>query len=181
MFFLWLDIYDGNPALAVFSGFVSVTRYFIEGMTVQEQRCLPEQSGYTLSPAAVNFPLQLSSFALTNLAQNSNSVVQQSCNGWYWGVAPAILVGITIRFLAAGVIHVSDRSKQAKKPLQDQLKTQKRAVCMLVVFLFVFQVLFILACWLILRDSGSTGIEPSSQSYSNETLLAFYAEVQGTT
>jgi len=34
------DIYDSIP-VALFSGLFSPTRYFIEGMTVAESRCLP--------------------------------------------------------------------------------------------------------------------------------------------
>jgi hypothetical protein len=41
---------DGKSATAVFSGIVSVTRFFIEGITVEELRCLPPQSGYTVEP-----------------------------------------------------------------------------------------------------------------------------------
>lgn len=104
------DIYDGNPAMALFSGIVSVTRYFIEGMTVQEQRSLPPQSGFTVEPTSVNFPFDLvGSFHLAGLAQNDLSVVQQTFNGWYWGVYPALMVGLSLRVLAAGVLHVSDR------------------------------------------------------------------------
>ena len=105
------DIYaEGNSGMALFAGIVSVTRYFIEGLTVQEQRCLPAQSGYTVEPTSVNFPVdKVASFHLTGLAQNDLSVVQFSCSGWYWGVYVAFMVGLSVRVLAAGVLHASDR------------------------------------------------------------------------
>jgi hypothetical protein len=68
------DIYEGNPVLALFVGFVSPTRYFVEALTVAEFRCLPEQSGYTQTAIASNFPQELNSFALIGLAQNDPSV-----------------------------------------------------------------------------------------------------------
>src|SRR5210317_149932 len=40
------------PALAVFSGFFSCTRFFVESLTVQERRCLPENTGFTVQPYA---------------------------------------------------------------------------------------------------------------------------------
>ena len=162
--------------MAIFSGFTSVTRYFIEGLAVQEQRCLPSQSGFTIDPTSVNFPLQLNSFSLVQLAQNSRSVVQRSCYGWYWGVLPALFVGITIRFLAGGVIHISDRSKQAKKPLWNDLMEPKEGIRtkkVLGIYLLVLLLLFILSCWLILANRGSTGILSASDLPSES--LAFLA------
>jgi hypothetical protein len=105
------DIYEGgNSATALFSGFTSVTRFFIEGITVQEQRCLPAQSGFTVEPTSTSFPVDLvGSFHLVGLAQNDLSVIQQSFNGWYWGVPSCFMVGLSLRVLAGGVLHISDR------------------------------------------------------------------------
>jgi hypothetical protein len=158
------DIYGDNDLLALFSGFVSPTRYFIEGLAVAEHRCLPEQSGFTQTAAAINFPQELNSFALLGLAQNDPSVREQSCSGWYWGVLPALLVGLTIRWAAAGAIHVSERSKQAKKPLWKEMKQQaaqkglsifKSTSMFVAVFLVVFAALFSLSSWTILRNTGA--------------------------
>jgi hypothetical protein len=158
------DIYEDNSVLALFVGFVSPTRYFIEGLTVAEFRCLPEQSGFTQTAIAINFPRELNSFALIGLAQNDSNVRQQSCSGWYWGVLPALLVGLTIRWAAAGAIHVSERPKQAKKPLWKEIKQQttqkglsvyKSTGMIVVVFVAVLAALFSLASWSILRSTGA--------------------------
>jgi hypothetical protein len=155
------DIYEDNSVLALFVGFVSPTRYFIEALTVAEFRCLPEQSGFTQTAIAINFPQELNSFALIGLAQNDPSVQEQSCSGWYWGALPALLVGLTIRWAAVGAIHVSERSKQAKKPLWTEIKQQtaqkglsifKSTGMLVVVFIFVLAALFSLASWTILSS-----------------------------
>jgi hypothetical protein len=154
------DIYEeGNDLLALFSGFISPTRYFIEGLTVSEYRCLPEQSGFTQTSAATNFPPEANSFALLDLAQNDSDVKEQSCSGWSWGALPAFLVGLTIRWIAAGAIHVSERSKQAKKPLSKSMKQEaaqkdlsifKSTKMLVAVFFVVFTALFSLSSWTIL-------------------------------
>jgi hypothetical protein len=157
------DIYGDNDLLALFSGFVAPARYFIEGLTVAEYRCLPEQSGCTQTAAAINFPQELNSFALLGLAQNDSSVREQSCSGWYWGVLPALLVGLTIRWVAAGTIHVSERSKQAKKPLLKEMKHEagqndlsifKSTRMFVAVFFVVFAALFSLSSWTIVRGAS---------------------------
>jgi hypothetical protein len=159
---LLADIYKDNSVLALFVGFVSPTRYFIEGLTVAEFRCLPEQSGFTQTAIAINFPQPLNSFALIGLAQNDSNVREQSCSGWYWGALPALLVGLTIRWAAAGAIHVSERAKQAKKPLWKEIKQQaaqkglsifKSTGMAVVMFVFVLAALFSVASWSILRSN----------------------------
>ncbi len=154
---------DGNGVMALFSGIFSVTRFFIESMTVQEQRCLPAQSGFTIDPSSVNFPIDIvGSFHLIGLAQNDLSVVQRSCNGWYWGVLPAFLVGISLRVLAAGVLHVSDRSRQNKKSLWIDLKkrplSQNKEFKVVASFVVLVLVLFAVTSWAILTTMGETGI-----------------------
>jgi hypothetical protein len=153
------DIYNGSSLLALFSSFASTTRFFIEGLTVAEHRCLPEQSGFTQTADAVNFPVELNSFGILGLAQNDGGVRVQSCSGWYWGVLPAFLVGLTIRVVAGSVIHVSDRSKQAKRTLWNEMQMQAsqkgifKGINMAVaVFVLVIAALFSLATWAILRE-----------------------------
>jgi hypothetical protein len=116
---------DGGEAVAIFSGLMTVRRFFVENMAVQELRCLPEQSGLTVDPTSVNFPIDsVGSFHLVGLGQNDLSVVQRSCRGWYWGVLPSFMVGLSIRVLALGTLHVSDRSRQNKKSLMYELKKE---------------------------------------------------------
>lgn len=172
------DIYaEGNGGLAVFSGIFSVTRYFMEGMMVQEQRCLPSQSGFTVEPTSVYFPVdQVGSFHLISLGQNDLSVVQISCTGWYWGVLPAFLVGLTVRILAAGVLHVSDRSRQNKKSLWGDFK--KRPLCrnrtfqIVTCFIILVFVLLVISAWIIVTPVGSTGILEPPQTEEEALALA---------
>ena len=100
-------------------GFFAVIRYAIEAILVGEQRCLMPQSGFTIQQDAVKFPMSQNSFEQLSLAQNDiGTVIDQSCDGWYWGFWRGLLVGIALRFIACGLIHVVNRRKQGKKPLR---------------------------------------------------------------
>jgi len=167
---------EGNSPTAVFSGLVSVTRYFIEGLTVAEQRCLPAQSGFTVEPTSINFPVDLvGSFHLVGLAQNDSSVVRFSCHGWYWGVLPAFMVGLSLRVLAAGVLHVSDRSKQAKKSLWFDLVrrplSKNKTIWIVAGFIVFVLALFVLSAFLILHSMGSTGQMEQPQNVNEAKQL----------
>ena len=132
-------------------------------MVVQDARCLPQQSGYTVHALTVTLPPEVNAFALIDLAQNDNGVVQRSCDGWYWSFWPAILVGLTIRFAAAGALHVCNRSKQAKHSMMDELRAvqpmYKNPILWWVGFFMAFFVLlFSLSVWLIQTNRGSSGL-----------------------
>eukprot|EP00977_Amphora_coffeiformis_P015415 scaffold4510_cov183-Amphora_coffeaeformis.AAC.100 len=94
-------------------------------MVVQDWRCLPPQSGYTIDDLTITLPPQVNSFALVQMAQHDKDVVYRSCDGWYWSWWPAFFVGLTVRFLAAGALHVCDRSKQAKHSFREELESIK--------------------------------------------------------
>ena len=145
------ELYD-NVALQLLFGFVSVTRWFIEALTVTEQRCLPEQSGYTLRDNAFNFPMEFNSLNLISLAQNDiDNATEQSCNGWYAYVLPCLMAGLTIRFATAGVIHIAGRSQQCKKPLLQEARSRKGAA-------FCWYVFGLCTYWIILGGlAGVTG------------------------
>ena len=70
------------------------------------------------------------------------TVTQRSFVGWYWGVLPALTVGVLIRWVAAGAIHVSDRSKQAKKSLFFTLNEDKRRYLVLGFYYMTLACLF---------------------------------------
>lgn len=114
---LYLDIYN-NTATAVFSGLFSPTRYFVEGLAVVESRVLPVQHGFT--DFGVNFNggiLQVSAFQITGLGLNDfGTITVSSSGGWYWSAIPAFFVGLWVRWMAAGLIHISNRSQQCKRP-----------------------------------------------------------------
>eukprot|EP00429_Kryptoperidinium_foliaceum_P013100 CAMPEP_0176028374 /NCGR_PEP_ID=MMETSP0120_2-20121206/13925_1 /TAXON_ID=160619 /ORGANISM="Kryptoperidinium foliaceum, Strain CCMP 1326" /LENGTH=179 /DNA_ID=CAMNT_0017361583 /DNA_START=341 /DNA_END=880 /DNA_ORIENTATION=- len=173
-----MDIYEeGSEPMAIFTGFVSVTRYFIEGLTVQEQRCLPEQSGFTVQDTSANFPLdRVGSFTLAGLAQNDLSVVQKSCTGWYWAVGPALMVGIFLRVLAGGVLHVSGRSRQNKTSLLKQFQKDTKLWIKVVAYMLCLIALFFFAAWLIVRVRGETGILPEEEAAAEVNPTDFFEE-----
>lgn len=160
------NLYDEeNTFLALFAGFVSPSRYFVEGVAVTEARCLPEQSGFTVdTDDAWNYHKYTESYSfsqeLTFMAQNDiESAISRSCSGWYWGLLPSLMVGITVRIAGALAIHLSGRSQQAKNSFKKELidAFNKRnhgggnfifiglgALILLLLF-------FGLSCWLILR------------------------------
>ena len=187
---MYKDIYESD-GMAVFSGILSVTRYFIEGMTVQELRNLPEQSGFTVQPSSVMFPYdKVGTFALTGFAQNDLSVVQKSGNGWYWGVLPAFMAGLFVRVLGLGALHVSDRSRQNKKSLLFELRKDplwsNGTFYYMVGYVVLTVALFALTVQTILATTGHTGIDPPPENsdgfvaLSNQTLEATFGANNGT-
>lgn len=153
---LYSDIYD-NPITGIFCGFFSPTRYFTESLAVSEHRCMPPQSGFTQA-VAPNFPPDQTAFAILGLAQNDSSVGNRSCDGWFWYVLPGIVVGLTIRVLAGGLIHVVGRSQQAKKSflvqIGEELKSPgpKTVTLVFTVYLIILGALISTSSWLILRQ-----------------------------
>jgi hypothetical protein len=95
------EIYSGGIVEHLAAWF-SVTRFFIEGLAVSEHRCLPEQSGWTVSEYSVNFDRNntLMFFERFGYAHHDPNATLVSCNGFYWGVLPSVFVGITIRYAA---------------------------------------------------------------------------------
>lgn len=147
-----------NEFTQLLLGFMSSTRYFVETIAVTEHRCLPAQSGFTLTDSATSFPLDMNSFAILGLAQNDfDNVIQRSCDGWYGDFLPPVFVGLTLRWLAAGLLHVAGRSKQAKRSLRQELASRegvefRHFFLGVAGYLAVLVLLFALASWLILRE-----------------------------
>jgi hypothetical protein len=110
------DIYANN-GIAVISAFVSSPRFFTETLTVSDFKCLPPSSGYTIANNfKKTFPVGKDSFSFVHLGQHDSHVNEGNCGGWNWGMFPAFMVGLTLRFIALGAIHTCQLSKQAKKP-----------------------------------------------------------------
>ena len=155
---LYEDIYS-SPFIALFCGFFSPTRYFAEGLAVSEHRCMPVQSGFTqvVTNVTNNIPPDKNSFAILSLAQNDSTVIVPSCNGWFWYVLPALMVGLTIRIAAGGLIHVVGRAQQAKRPffseIRRELSSNERKTTLFSCALYCIVLLGSIAVssWLILR------------------------------
>jgi len=163
---LYNALYD-NPALAVFSGFVSPIRFFVEGIAVSEAKCLPIQSGYTVDTIAFNYPDFEEKYpywhhALFMAHTDLDAAIVPSCNGWFWWVPAAFAVGITIHIVGGVAINFSGRSKQGKKSFRDEVigDFHKCRAGMKPVFILNGILVFIafagflaLSCWLILRTN----------------------------
>ena len=159
---MFSDIYN-NPALAIFSGFFSPLRFFVEGICVSEAKCFPVQSGYTVSPDAFNFPVFKESYSYwyesTYMAHTDiDEAIVQSCHGWYWWVPASVAVGVTIRLAGCIAINMSDRSKQGKKSLWTEICDGTITQLIFIIFqlisvLVIFVGLFLLSSWLILKES----------------------------
>lgn len=151
---LYKNLYANN-GMAIFSGLFSPTRWFIETLAVVESRCLPVQSGFT--DFGVNFvddATQVASYVILGLGmQDLGTITQMSFDGWYWGALPAFVIGCWVRWISFGLIHISDRAKQAKKPLRQILDVQLAVI--LFVYFMVLGGLTLSSIYLILRESSS--------------------------
>lgn len=166
---LYTSLYQ-NDVLAVFSGFVSPLRFFVEGLAVSESKCLPIQSGFPIDTNAFNrdkyqnrYPYwnHLTFMAHTDLVEAQIS----DCSGWYWWVGAVFAVGFTIRIAAGVAINLKDRTKQGKKSFTEEVAAdfnQCRAgtrsifqsfIVHGILVLIVFAGFFVLSSWLILKEN----------------------------
>jgi hypothetical protein len=114
------------------------------------------QSGYTLDDYSTNRDFSSTSFTTLGLAQNDLDVTMQTTKGWYWGIWPAILAGLVIRWGAGGAIHVVGRSKQAKRPFREDIRQRKRFAYWVAAYFVIFFTLFGIACWQIVAPTTRT-------------------------
>lgn len=99
--------------------------------------------------------LQVASWRLLSEALNDfGNAIQRGCKGWYWGALPSLVVGLTIRWMAGGVNHLSGRSQQAKKPIMKTLAQNNASVIALVLYLIVLIVLLAVSIILMLRKTS---------------------------
>ncbi|CAB9504093.1 Putative white-brown complex homolog protein 30 [Seminavis robusta] len=156
---LYAELYS-NPVYGLICGFFSPTRFFTEGLAVSEHRCLPAQSGFTQEPYAVNFPPDKTAFAILGLAENDSTVTTRTCNGWFWYILPCIMVGVTIRIAAGGLIHVVGRSQQAKRSFSAEIKAEiksngpKTTTFTFVLYMIVLLASITISTWLLLRQAA---------------------------
>lgn len=136
------EFYD-NGFLGFLAGIFPVNRYALEQLIVSEQRCLMQQSGFAIEVGAANFPLEANSYNVIGYAQHDfNTVIEQSCNGWYWSILPAILVGLTIRLVAGAAIHCTNRGRCGQKSLLYALTHDKNFKTGAIIYVAVIVVFF---------------------------------------
>jgi Fe2+ transport system protein B len=80
------------------------------------------------------------------------NAVRWSCVGWYWSVLPAILIGITVRYMAIGSMHAFYRGQQTKKSLWFVIRRSMRVTAVVVMYFLVFVGLFAVTTWSFIRD-----------------------------
>ena len=159
-----------NNFMAVFAGFVSPARFFVEGIAVSEAKCLPVQSGFPAGENAFNrteFERSYPYFQWQTYMGHTDLAGAETfgCNGWYWWVGAAFAVGITIRIAAGMAIHSVGRAKQGKNPFFKEVVADFRGVTgrtrsilqsfilRSLVMCVVFAGFAVLSGWLILRES----------------------------
>lgn len=116
-----------SDSTSAFVAFLCPIRYFVEQMSVIEQRALPAQSGFTQvqTEDAINFPKALNSFNIIGTGQlDFENVSVQSFYGWNWPLLRVFMVGLTLRIISFGFLHACNRSLQNKKPLFTMLKAK---------------------------------------------------------
>jgi len=147
-------IYENN-FLSVLSGFLSTPRYFVESLVVSSGRCMPPQYGFTSDPTiSAGFPEEKNAFRLMGMAMNDPSVSNFTCNGWFWNVGPALMVGLTLRYIAFGVINTFNQGQQAKKSFFTHRLIRQGSKSLYIktaLYWVILIALFVLTCFLILR------------------------------
>merc|ERR1711935_182788 len=133
--------------MEVLAGWISPTRFFVEGLAVGEYRCMPEQSGFTLEVDSFKRRSNTTVMSMMGLASHDLSAVRKSCNGWYWSVTPVILIGFTIRYLAIGAMHACFRAQQAKKPLIYVMKRDRSVAALVILYCIGFLLLVSITTW----------------------------------
>lgn len=147
------EIYAGD-IVEHLAGWLSVTRFFLEGLAASEHRCLPEQSGWTVAENSINFDRAntLMAYGRFSYARHDPNATLYDCGGWYWGILPSFFVGVTIRYLGFLAMHGFNRGKQTKKPVLHEIQKDKKCVLLVLVLLLGFVGLVALTTWLYTRD-----------------------------
>ena len=141
-----LEICDPFVALVLF--LFSPAHFKIVG----EYRCLPEQTGYTISEEAINREWNTSLIVVLGYAGHDPYVPRQTCNGWYWSVVPSILVGLTVRYASWLCMYGFQRGLQTKKPLWGLMTSDLKICRDVLVYVLLLVGLFAVTTWTFVRD-----------------------------
>jgi len=139
-----------RPFVKLLAGLLAPGRYFLETFVASDYKCLPSQYGFTFGDDATSFPAGAESFNVTGIGESDENIALQNCGGWYGAYLPAIFVGIFLRVLAGGMIHVVDRNKQSKTELRLSLK-DKSFLMGSIIYLTCILCSFGLAVFLVMR------------------------------
>lgn len=143
------DIYEGRGIVAILSGLFSPARFFIETMVVSDQRCLPPQTGFTMTKEATMLPL--TSFDIVHEAQlDKQEVTIQSCNGWHWAMLPLFLVGLSVRGTSWALINIVQRNRQCKESFLTELRNDRRKKILAIIASLVLLLSYSVAVWAML-------------------------------
>lgn len=141
------DVYTSDT-VALIAGLSSPIRYFVEGYVVSDLRCGPEQLGFTSSPQSdSSSSVSVTAFHLLYLAMNdSESAIQRSCGGWYYGNLRIFVVGLMLRSFTLLLIQVTYTRRKMKFFIQDYRKGMQ-----ILFLLILFLSLLVLSIYLILK------------------------------
>ena len=158
------EIYEeGGMFQEIFAGWIGATRFFFEAITVGEYRCLPVQTGFTIPEDAINRSWESSAFVALGYAGHDPNAVRQSCDGWYWSVLPAILIGVTIRFAAIGAMHGFNRAQQTKKPLVYMMKKDSKIARDVMIYMVLLLGMFAVTTYTFMRVTDWEDPQPSRE------------------
>ena len=105
-------IYGEFGLNAFIAGIFAPSRFFIESCAVGELRALEVQHGFTeyvlFADEGNHTTSKLVSvgFNSTSIGMHDPFVHEHSSRGWYWGLLPAIFVGLTIRVAAFVLVRI---------------------------------------------------------------------------
>ena len=119
---------------------------------VGEYRCLPEQTGYTISADAVNREWNTSLIVFLGYAGHDPNATIQSFDGWYWSVLPSVLVGLTVRYAAWLCMYGFQRGLQTKKPLWRLMTSDLKIFRDVSFYVLLLVGLFAVTTWTFVRD-----------------------------
>jgi len=112
-------IYESSR-LNFVSAFFAPARYFIESLPVSDFKCLPDQTGFTQTQEATDFPREFQSFLVRGPGTLDKNIGDQTCRGWFWAWPAMFTIGLTIRLYAHAFLYLVERSKKNKPPLSTQ-------------------------------------------------------------
>mmetsp|Transcript_17412 Transcript_17412/g.40037 ORF Transcript_17412/g.40037 Transcript_17412/m.40037 type:complete len:1463 (+) Transcript_17412:134-4522(+) len=153
--FSYKELYDSGGFKEILAGWISPTRFFFEALTVGEYRCLPEQSGFTIERTSENRNSNNTMMSMMGYAGHDPSAIYRDCGGWYWSVGPVIFIGITVRYLAIGAMHICFRAQQGKKPLLYVLRRNSTLALITLAYCVALVVLVVIVTLLFTSEPSS--------------------------
>jgi len=141
------EIY-GEIIIKFLSGMFSTTRYFVETWAVAERRTLPPQSGWTLQHDTDLADGGVNWFNIAHLAQDyMPETSHQSFAGWNYQLLSPFCVGITIRLGGCLLLHISNRSEQARSSILTDMRSSVSYCVEIITLVCLWLLSFVFTLW----------------------------------